>query len=90
MYTKAPPGNQPKCSVAVENVGRTLCAVVLCAVPGLACDLRVPSDEAHSYLWHIIKHYNNLADWTVFSQAAEPRLGFLVRPCPCPCLPPIY
>jgi len=32
--------------------------------------------ESHSYLHHIVKNYDDLADWTIFSQAAEPAWGF--------------
>eukprot|EP00466_Bigelowiella_natans_P010339 jgi/Bigna1/130770/aug1.12_g5478 len=32
--------------------------------------------ESHTFLHHIIKNYEKLADWTVFSQAAEPGFGF--------------
>jgi hypothetical protein len=32
--------------------------------------------EGHTYLHHIVKNYENLADWTVFSQAGAPSLGY--------------
>mmetsp|Transcript_2236 Transcript_2236/g.4092 ORF Transcript_2236/g.4092 Transcript_2236/m.4092 type:complete len:692 (-) Transcript_2236:163-2238(-) len=32
--------------------------------------------EGHTYLHHIVNNYDNLADWTVFSQAAMPSFGF--------------
>eukprot|EP00928_Gymnodinium_smaydae_P062653 TRINITY_DN4646_c0_g1_i1.p1 TRINITY_DN4646_c0_g1~~TRINITY_DN4646_c0_g1_i1.p1 ORF type:complete len:702 (-),score=97.77 TRINITY_DN4646_c0_g1_i1:121-2226(-) len=33
--------------------------------------------EGHTYLHHIVENYDNLADWTVFSQAGEPTLGYM-------------
>jgi len=32
--------------------------------------------EGHTYLWHVVNNYNNLADWTVFSQAERPSTGY--------------
>ncbi len=32
--------------------------------------------ETHTYLHHIVSRYDSLADWTVFSQAAEPSFGY--------------
>jgi len=32
--------------------------------------------EGHSYLSHIVQNYDNLAKWTVFSQAGEPTVGY--------------
>ena len=32
--------------------------------------------ESHTYLTHIVNEYDNLADWTVFSQAGEPSFGY--------------
>jgi hypothetical protein len=32
--------------------------------------------EGHSYLWHVVNNYDNLADWTVFSQAQRPSVGY--------------
>jgi len=32
--------------------------------------------ESHTYLNHIVKNYNKLADWTVFTQAGEPSFGY--------------
>lgn len=32
--------------------------------------------ESHTFLYHIVKHYDSLADWTVFTQAAAPSFGF--------------
>jgi uncharacterized protein YoxC len=32
--------------------------------------------ESHTYLNHIVTHYDDLADWTVFSQAGEPSFGY--------------
>jgi hypothetical protein len=32
--------------------------------------------EAHTYLNHIVKNFDNLADWTIFTQAGEPSFGY--------------
>ena len=32
--------------------------------------------ESHSYLHHVVEHYDDLADWTVFSQAGAPSFGY--------------
>lgn len=32
--------------------------------------------ESHSYLHHMVEHYDDLADWTVFSQAGVPSFGY--------------
>ena len=32
--------------------------------------------EGHTYLSHIISRYDTLADWTVFTQAAQPTFGY--------------
>jgi hypothetical protein len=32
--------------------------------------------EGHTYLKHIVDNYENLADWTVFSQAGAPTVGY--------------
>jgi len=32
--------------------------------------------EGHTYLHHIVKNYDNLAEWTVFSQAGAPTVGY--------------
>jgi hypothetical protein len=32
--------------------------------------------EGHTYLHHIVENYDMLADWTVFSQAAIPEIGY--------------
>lgn len=32
--------------------------------------------ESHTYLHHIVKNYERLAPWTVFSQAGEPSFGY--------------
>ena len=32
--------------------------------------------ESHTYLHHIVSHYDNLADWNVFTQASEPSFGY--------------
>merc|ERR1719502_2626601 len=32
--------------------------------------------ESHTYLHHIVTHYDTLADWTVFSQAGQPTFGY--------------
>lgn len=32
--------------------------------------------EAHSYLSHIVKNYDKLADWTVFTQGGAPSFGY--------------
>ena len=32
--------------------------------------------ESHTFLYHIVKNYDSLADWTVFTQAAAPSFGF--------------
>jgi len=32
--------------------------------------------EGHTFLYHIVNNYDNLADWTVFSQAGEPTEGY--------------
>eukprot|EP00927_Polykrikos_kofoidii_P077258 TRINITY_DN74216_c0_g1_i1.p1 TRINITY_DN74216_c0_g1~~TRINITY_DN74216_c0_g1_i1.p1 ORF type:complete len:699 (-),score=78.48 TRINITY_DN74216_c0_g1_i1:37-2133(-) len=32
--------------------------------------------EGHTYLHHIVENYDNLAEWTVFSQAGEPTVGY--------------
>merc|ERR1719271_2253245 len=32
--------------------------------------------ESHTYLSHIVKNYDNLARWTVFTQAGEPSFGY--------------
>jgi len=34
--------------------------------------------ESHTYLHHIVHNYDNLADWTVFSQACSPSWGYLI------------
>jgi len=32
--------------------------------------------EAHTFLYHIVRHYHHLADWTVFTQAVRPSWGY--------------
>jgi hypothetical protein len=32
--------------------------------------------EGHTYLYHIVKNYDKLAEWTVFSQAGKPTEGY--------------
>merc|ERR1719235_888517 len=32
--------------------------------------------EGHTYLHHIVTNYDNLAEWTVFSQAGAPGVGY--------------
>ncbi|CAE8636331.1 unnamed protein product [Polarella glacialis] len=32
--------------------------------------------ESHTYLNHIVKNYDKLADWTVFTKAGEPSFGY--------------
>jgi len=32
--------------------------------------------ESHTYLHHIVKHYQGLADWTVFTQGMAPSFGY--------------
>jgi hypothetical protein len=32
--------------------------------------------EGHSYLHHIVNNYDNLSQWTVFTQAGEPTVGY--------------
>ena len=32
--------------------------------------------ESHSYLHHIVSRYDELAPWTVFTQATEPSWGY--------------
>jgi len=32
--------------------------------------------ESHTYLHHIVEHYDSLASWTVFSQAEAPTVGY--------------
>jgi len=32
--------------------------------------------ESHTYLSHIVKNFEHLADWTVFTQAGEPSFGY--------------
>jgi len=32
--------------------------------------------ESHTFLHHIVENYDNLADWTVFTQGAKPAWGF--------------
>merc|ERR1719248_86361 len=32
--------------------------------------------ESHTYLHHIVDNYENLANWTVFTQAGEPSFGY--------------
>jgi hypothetical protein len=32
--------------------------------------------ESHTYLSHIVKNYDQLSDWTVFTQAGEPSFGY--------------
>ena len=32
--------------------------------------------ESHTYLHHIVSRYDDLADWTVFSQASPPSFGY--------------
>jgi hypothetical protein len=32
--------------------------------------------ESHTYLNHIVQHYDDLANWTVFTQAGEPSFGY--------------
>merc|ERR1719421_935351 len=32
--------------------------------------------ESHTYLHHIVDNYENLAPWTVFTQAGEPSFGY--------------
>jgi hypothetical protein len=33
--------------------------------------------EGHTYFWHIVKNYDNLAEWTVFSHAQKPSIGYV-------------
>jgi hypothetical protein len=42
-----------------------------------AC-IRLPNvgREGHTYLHHIVENYDNLANWTVFTQAGEPSVGY--------------
>jgi len=35
--------------------------------------------ESHTYLLHIVRNYEKLAEWTVFSQAAKPGFGFTFK-----------
>eukprot|EP00469_Lotharella_globosa_P010073 CAMPEP_0167778350 /NCGR_PEP_ID=MMETSP0111_2-20121227/4204_1 /TAXON_ID=91324 /ORGANISM="Lotharella globosa, Strain CCCM811" /LENGTH=337 /DNA_ID=CAMNT_0007668643 /DNA_START=14 /DNA_END=1027 /DNA_ORIENTATION=- len=35
--------------------------------------------ESHTFLYHIVKNYDQLSDWTVFSQAASPGWGFTAQ-----------
>jgi hypothetical protein len=32
--------------------------------------------EGHTFLWHVVNNYDTLADWTVFSQARAPAVGY--------------
>mmetsp|Transcript_72589 Transcript_72589/g.132606 ORF Transcript_72589/g.132606 Transcript_72589/m.132606 type:complete len:442 (-) Transcript_72589:113-1438(-) len=32
--------------------------------------------EGHTYLYHIVKNYDKLAQWTVFTQAQDPTIGY--------------
>jgi len=32
--------------------------------------------EGHTYLYHIVKNYENLSQWTVFTQAQAPTMGY--------------
>lgn len=34
--------------------------------------------EQHSYLWHLVHHYNNLSERTVFAHARKPSCGFFL------------
>jgi len=45
--------------------------------PGISLH-RLPNvgRESHTYLSHIVNNYENLADWTVFTQAGEPSFGY--------------
>eukprot|EP00444_Apocalathium_aciculiferum_P003814 CAMPEP_0183393658 /NCGR_PEP_ID=MMETSP0370-20130417/8071_1 /TAXON_ID=268820 /ORGANISM="Peridinium aciculiferum, Strain PAER-2" /LENGTH=328 /DNA_ID=CAMNT_0025573909 /DNA_START=15 /DNA_END=1001 /DNA_ORIENTATION=+ len=54
-------------------------AAVMPEVAGaLALPLSNFGRESHTYLHHIVHHYESLADWTVFSQATPPSWGYLV------------
>merc|ERR1719201_2795292 len=44
-------------------------------VPG-CLELENVGREGHTYLHHIITNYDKLADWTVFSQAGAPGVGY--------------
>ena len=32
--------------------------------------------ESHTYLYHIVENYDNMADWTVFTQSEKPEWGY--------------
>jgi hypothetical protein len=59
-------GKGPK-ELDVSNFGNVLVSVQ-----------RLPNvgRESHTYLSHIVKNYENLAKWTVFTQAGEPSFGY--------------
>jgi len=44
-------------------------------VPGCV-ELENVGREGHTYLHHIVTNYDKLADWTVFSQAGAPAVGY--------------
>jgi hypothetical protein len=54
--------------------GEKPCSIVN---PKFRCS-RLPNvgRESHTYLTHIVQEYDNLADWTVFSQAGAPSFGY--------------
>ena len=45
-------------------------------VPAGAIRLPNVGRESHTYLHHIVNRYDDLADWTVFSQAGAPSHGY--------------
>jgi len=45
-------------------------------VPQGALELPNVGRESHTYLHHIVSRYENLAEWTVFSQAGAPSHGY--------------
>mmetsp|Transcript_15820 Transcript_15820/g.41878 ORF Transcript_15820/g.41878 Transcript_15820/m.41878 type:complete len:336 (-) Transcript_15820:439-1446(-) len=54
-------------------------AAVMPEVAGaLALPLSNFGRESHTYLHHIVHHYESLADWTVFSQATPPSWGYML------------
>ena len=36
--------------------------------------------ESHTYLHHIVEHYDELAPWTIFTQASKASFGYRVSP----------
>merc|ERR1719324_647969 len=45
-------------------------------VPKNCVPLGNKGHESHTFLYHIVHHYDELADWTVFTQAEAGKFGY--------------